>query len=65
MDITIFLFIETMKKYQISKLNDVADTEKGNEVTDIVGKKVRVKGFVVDDGGAPVITVNSYVVIEE
>ena len=55
--------------YQIVADNDqiyeVADTEKGVEVTDLVGKKVKVMGTVEEEDGKKVITVTSYEVIGE
>ncbi len=44
---------------------DVAESEKGDEVVELVGKKVQVIGTVVDDDGTKVITIVSYKVIEE
>lgn len=44
---------------------DVAENEKGNEVVELIGKKVEVMGTVVDDDGTRVITIVSYKVIEE
>jgi len=44
---------------------DVAESEKGNEVVELSGKKVEVMGTVVDDDGTKVITIVSYKVIEE
>lgn len=40
---------------------EVADTEKGDEVVDLVGKKVKVTGTVEES----LITITSYEVIEE
>ena len=55
--------------YQIVADNDqiyeVADTEKGVEVVDLVGKKVKVKGTVEEEDEKKVITVTSYEIIEE
>jgi len=44
---------------------DVAESEKGNDVVELIGKKVEVMGTVVDDDGTKVITIVSYKVIEE
>ena len=53
--------------YQIIADNDqiyeVADTEKGVEVVDLVGKKVKVTGTIEEEDGEKVITIISYEVI--
>jgi len=53
--------------YQIvadnGQIYQVADTEKGDEVIDLVGKKVKVTGTVEESDGEKVITVTSYEVI--
>ena len=55
--------------YQIvaddGQVYEVADTEKGVEVVDLVGKKVKVTGTVEESDGEKVITITSYEVIEE
>jgi hypothetical protein len=43
---------------------DIGDTEKGNEVMDLIGKKVAVKGTVMESDGAKIITITSFDVIE-
>ena len=53
--------------YQIvaddGQIYEVADTEKGEEVTDLVGKKVKVTGTVEEEDGKKEITVTSYEII--
>jgi len=44
---------------------EIAEGEKGDEVTQLVGKKVKVAGMVEEDDGAKLITVTSYEVIGE
>ena len=44
---------------------DIADNEEGNEVMDMVGYKVTVKGTVMDAEGTKIITVSSFEIIEE
>lgn len=55
--------------YQIvadnGQIYEVADTEKGVEVVDLVGKKVKVTGTVEESDGEKVITITSYEVIKE
>jgi hypothetical protein len=43
---------------------DIGDTEKGNEVMDLVGKKVMVKGTVMESDGTKIISITSFDVIE-
>ena len=43
---------------------DIGDNEKGNEVADLVGKKVSVKGTVMESEGTKIITITSFDVIE-
>ncbi len=54
--------------YQIvadnGQIYEVADTEKGVEVVDLVGKKVKVTGTVEESDGEKVITITSYEVIK-
>jgi hypothetical protein len=55
--------------YQIVTDNDqvyeIAESEKGDELIELVDKKVKVKGTVEEDDGAKLMTVTSYEVIEE
>ena len=55
--------------YQIvaddGQVYEVADTEKGDEVVDLVGKKVKVTGTVEESDGEKIITITSLAVIEE
>jgi hypothetical protein len=44
---------------------EVADNEMGEEVLSHVGKKVQVKGTVMEDEGLKLITITSYTVIGE
>lgn len=44
---------------------NVVDTEVGKELLGFVGKKVEVKGTVMEHEGAKMITVSSYQIIEE
>jgi hypothetical protein len=57
------------ENYQIvaddGQIYEVADTEKGAEVVDLVGKKVKVTGMVEESNGEKVITITSYEVIGE
>ena len=43
---------------------DIGDNEKGNDVMDLVGKKVSVKGTVMDADGTKIIMVTTFNVIE-
>jgi hypothetical protein len=43
---------------------DIGDNEKGNEVMELVGKKVSVKGTVMEAEGTKIITITSFDVIE-
>ena len=43
---------------------DIGDTEKGNEVMELVGKKVSVKGTVMEAEGTKIITITAFDVIE-
>jgi len=53
--------------YQIvtddEKVYEVAETEKGDEVVRLVGKKVRVTGTVEESEGTKIITVTAYEVM--
>ena len=55
--------------YQIVTDNDqvyeIAEGEKGDELIEFVGKKVKVTGTVEEDDGAKLIIVTSYEVIEK
>lgn len=55
--------------YQIVAENgqvyEVAETEKGDEVVALVGKKVKVTGTVEDDDGTKVVVVESYEVLKQ
>ncbi|MBT8371714.1 MAG: hypothetical protein KJO34_12185 [Deltaproteobacteria bacterium] len=44
---------------------EIADTEQGNEVMDMVGKKVSVKGTVMEEEGTRTISITSFDVIEQ
>ena len=44
---------------------EVAETEKGDEVVELVGKKVKVMGIVEESEGTKIITVTSYEVLGE
>ena len=44
---------------------DIADTDQGNEVMEMTGKKVSVKGTVMEEEGAKVISITSFQVIEQ
>jgi hypothetical protein len=43
---------------------DIGDSEKGNEVMDLVGKKVSVKGTVMEAEGIKIIMITAFNVIE-
>lgn len=55
--------------YQIvtedQQVYDVAENEKGDEVVEMIGQKVKVTGTIEEQDGVKVITVTSYDVIEE
>ncbi|MFH1933240.1 MAG: hypothetical protein ABIN18_16825 [Pseudomonadota bacterium] len=55
--------------YQIVTDNDqvyeIAESEKGDELGQLIDKRVKVTGTVEEDDGTKVITVTSYEVIEE
>jgi len=55
--------------YQIvaddNQVYDVVDNEKGAEVVDLVGKKVKVTGTIEEEDGKKVITVTSHEIIGE
>jgi hypothetical protein len=43
---------------------DIGDNEKGNEVMELVGKKVSVKGTVMEAEGTKIITITAFDVSE-
>ena len=43
---------------------DIADNEEGDEVMDMVGSKVTVKGTVMEAEGTKIITISSFNIIE-
>ena len=43
---------------------EISDNEMGNEVMDLVGKKVAVKGTVMEPEGTKIITITAFDVIE-
>jgi len=55
--------------YQIvaddGQVYEVGDTEKGDEVVDLVDKKVKVIGTVEESDGEKIINITSYEVLEE
>ena len=44
---------------------DIAENEEGNEVMEMVGRKVTVKGTVMEAEGTKVITISSFQINEE
>ena len=56
-------------KYQIvtdnNQIYHIAEGEKGDEVVDLVGKKVKVAGMVEEVDEGKLLTVSSYEVVEE
>lgn len=44
---------------------DIADNDEGNEVMEMVGFKVTVKGTVMEAEGTKIITISSFKIIEE
>jgi hypothetical protein len=44
---------------------DIAENEEGNEVMEMVGHKVTVKGTVMETEGTKIITISSFKIIEE
>jgi hypothetical protein len=44
---------------------DLADNDEGNEVMEMVGQKVTVKGTVMQTEGTKIITISSFKIIEE
>ena len=55
-------------EYQIVDDNgtvyEIADNENGEEVAELVGRKVKVTGNLIDANGTPIITIALYEVIE-
>ena len=43
---------------------DIADSEEGDEVMEMVGSKVTVKGTVMEAEGTKIITISSFKIIE-
>jgi hypothetical protein len=48
-----------------NQVYDVADNEKGDEMLELIGKKVKVTGMVEESEGDKIITVMNYEVMEE
>ena len=44
---------------------DIAENDEGNEVMDMVGHKVSVKGTVMEAEGTKIITITSFEIFEE
>ena len=44
---------------------DIADNDEGNEVMEMAGHKVAVKGTVMETEGTKIITISSFKIIEE
>ena len=44
---------------------DIADNEEGNEVIEMVGRKVTVKGTVMEAEGTKIINISSFKIIED
>ena len=44
---------------------DIAESEEGNEVMEMVGQKVTVKGSVMEADGTKIITITSFQIMEE
>ena len=44
---------------------DIADNDEGNEVMEMVGHKIAVKGTVMETEGTKIITISSFKIIEE
>lgn len=56
-------------RYQIETdqgdVYEVADTDMGNELSELIGQKVKVTGTVSEEEGVKTITVAAYTVLEE
>ena len=54
--------------YQIEakdgNLYDIGDTEQGQEVSELVGKQVQVKGSVEEEDGVKVISITTFTIVE-
>ena len=48
-----------------NQLYEIGENEKGDELIELVDRKVKVTGTVVEEDGARIITVISYEVVEE
>ena len=44
---------------------EIADSEKGEEVAELVDRKLRVTGSLMDADGTPIIEINMYEVMED
>ena len=44
---------------------DIADNEEGEEVMEMVGQKIAVKGSVMESEGTKIITITEFKVLEE
>ena len=44
---------------------DIAENEEGNEIMEMVGQKLTVKGTVMEADGAKIITVNEFKLLDE
>ncbi len=44
---------------------DIADNDEGNEVMEMTGQKVAVRGTVMETEGTKIITISSFKIIEE
>jgi len=44
---------------------DLAENDEGNEVMEMVGQKVAVKGTIMETEGTKIITISSFKIIEE
>ncbi len=44
---------------------DIAESEEGDQIMEMVGSKVTVKGTVMESEGTKIITISSFKVIEE
>ena len=44
---------------------DIADNDEGNEVMEMAGQKVAVRGTVMETEGTKIITISSFKIIEE
>ena len=44
---------------------DIAENEEGDQLVEMIGQKVAVKGTVMEDGGTKIITVTEFKLLEE